>query len=495
LQEEKDMNLAQFVSHDGIPSVAFRPEGGVLTWQDWMCDNLALMGSPRSDGTVGVRLFSFNSGQTLGEAALSSQEAELLRGSDRYLLETGELGDDLRWEAMMVKHEPCDLSGDLIAGIQAQSHGDLESAAAAYQRVRQRSPKLPRVANLLGLCLRLTGNVTEAEQAYLQETELMPQIPDAFCNLGILYLKTEREQLARTMFEKALDRDQFYLNALLQSAKMLAGHEKKPSRLAASLNLRLLTIYHDIPQVQEHLMKLATNLAMSAAEFSAFLRNESGVLSDPPFLLLMRRVESLRLNGAYLATMRGFAHLLRKAEGTPLETFSGHWTARRLAVIEPFIPPPMQPAWRVAKQELVDRLPAGTMAETGEATTVAEPPTRTTELTAEEFFEMALFEIMRDGQIKPFEAQILFRLKNALRIDEETHQRLFHKVEARLHQNPLVDDGQDDFQGERLFRQLVMAVLRDGRVEPQEKKLLTIAAESLELPAAEVRRIIAEVQS
>lgn len=487
------MAKVKLTDYNNTPGAQFNLEGGVMAWQDWMCDSISLMAVFDQPGSTPNRIqaFSFISGAVLASTAASTDEIARFASASQYILACENLGTEHNEEGMILKNEPVDHTGMLTCGIQLQTTGNLEGAIEQYKGVLKAIPRLPRVANLMGLCLRLTGKMDEAEQAYLKEMENSPDFPDAYCNLGILYLKIGREQPAHSMFEKALDRDQFYLNALLQLSKLLAdSKENRFHTMLASINHRLLTAYADIPQVQEHLTRLAAASGLSGYEFAAQLGSASPVLSDAGILLLMKKVESLRLNGAHIATARGLYCLLEKTIGTPGERFFLFWVARRLQSIGKKIPEGLRLAWEKVTSELFNSFPAVKQQDMSRLP----PQIRTGDaLTPEEFFEIVLVEILRDGQIKPEESSLLLRLKNALRIDDSTHSAVFSKVEKRFRANPMVDDG-GSLDPERLFKLLVIAVLRDGKVEEQEKKLLGIAGDSLQLSMDRLKAIVAEIQ-
>ncbi|MBF0499110.1 MAG: hypothetical protein HQM09_03195 [Candidatus Riflebacteria bacterium] len=69
-----------------------------------------------------------------------------------------------------------------------------------------------------------------------------------------------------------LDRDQFYLNALIHLAHLRIETDSPGNRLASSLNLRFTTIYGDVPAVQDHILRTAEkqllNLARKAFELA-----------------------------------------------------------------------------------------------------------------------------------------------------------------------------------------------------------------------------------
>lgn len=488
-----------------FPVFAVKAPGGVLSWQDWMCDSVALMGTGQADR---VALFSFATGAVLETGMLQHATSDAMV-SDKigYSLTSDDLVPEAKLEGLLWKHEPFESSGLLFKAIQCQTHGDLETAVATYQELLRKPFPLPRVANLLGLCLRVSGRLAESEQAYLQEIEIAPHYPDVYCNLGILYLRTEREHLARSMFEKALERDQFHLNSLLQWSKFLQQSGEEQSKIAISIHVRLLQLYANVPKALEHLMQLATAQNFSLEQFGAHLRANAGPFADGNTLQLMNRVENLRLNGALMAALCGYSFILKKTMHMPMAAFFQHWLRRRIALVDAVRPSFLDQAWHemldVIKSEhptfaeLLNGTPEPKTSTDPDKISREQPPDAKTQelsaLTPEEFFFMALEEVMRDGQIKPEETHLILRLKNLLRIDEATHVKLFKEAVAHTRSNPLADDG-GDFDPQRLFKRLVWAVIRDGKVEPHEKKLLAIASEALELSSQQVKTLIAEVQ-
>ncbi len=480
------MATAKIGSFQGLPCVTFQVDGGVLGWQDWMSNSLAIYPEFVDGEPASLTVFSFQAGAPLATVPITVEQYRSLAPSQFHVLSSADLGEDQAAEGILVKAERFDRTGRLIEGIRLQTQGKLAEAIDAYRQAFQETPGIQRAANLIGLCCRFLERPAEAEEWYLKETEIAAHTPDPYYNLGMLYQKTNREKMARTMFEKALDRDQFHLNSLLHFSRMLARSDERKSRLANSLNLRLLVGFAELPQIQEHLFEMSRLQGVTPQDFVSHLRAESGPLCAPPVLQLMKRLEMLRLNGGFIALVRGFSLLLEKTAGGQLEKFFLHWCARRLNGIKQHLPEILVPHWEAAIEELNARFPG-----LGKQETAAQAPSthRTEALTAEELFGLVLLEILRDGQIKSDESQMIFRLKNALRIDENAHRRIFAKVEASLKANPLVDDGAA-FDPRRLFRQILLAVMRDGKIDPEERKLLAIASEALELLPEEMKKIV-----
>jgi len=488
------MSETAFRMIEGVPAIVFRPAGGVMTWQEWMCQPVAvLVESPeKPDRAV---LISFQSGAILTAMTIPPENLEAWKKSGLHLLACGDLPESQGADAAIVKREPFESSGHLCEGIGKQMRGELEAAIHAYHQAEEKIAELPRVANLRGLCLKLLGRHEEAEIAYRRELDVSPAMPDAFANLGILYARTGRPAEARAMFEKALDRDQFYLNALLHLARLLAVDEQRNSRLFSSLNMRLLAAWADLPQVQEHLLTMSAACGTRPAEFAAKLRAESGWLADPFLLQTMKRCELLRLNGAYLATLRGYGLLLDRSAGLPIAPFFQNWTMRRCTLIEKMLDGIARKEWDSLGGEIRSRHPGWPPMLAREARPESVQGVRgesVSALTTEEFYVIVLTEIIRDGQVSRREAELIGRLKTAFGISEERHASMLERAVSTTVRSPMTDGG-GEFNGERLLRCLAAAILRDGRIDEQERKFVMMAAQVLELSADTVKAAFREV--
>ncbi|RCK76718.1 MAG: hypothetical protein OZSIB_3310 [Candidatus Ozemobacter sibiricus] len=467
--------------------IALRPEGGLLSWQDWMCDTIALLGVPAANDTPALVVFSYRTGAVLARCRLPAGDLDTLAGAHRYVLTAAELEGPLQLEGSICKLEPIDLTGGIYAGIQLQAAGQPAEALPLYARALAAADGLPRVRCLMAACHRLEHRFDLAERLYQEECERFPQFPDAFAQLGILYQQTDRTHLARTMFEQALERDMFCLNALLHLSRLLMGQPGTPPRMIGPLTHRLAVGFGDLPIVQEHLQKLAEAAGLSPIEFAARTRAEAGLVANPTLLRLMKRLESLRLNGAGLAALRGYAHLLEQSADTHLAGFFQHWVTRRLALFPALLPGFLQTAFDAGRQELAARYPG-----LGQAASPTEPGSGApTALSRDEFYLLALEEVLLDGQITPTEQALLARLRGALRLDEAQHQKLFARAAALAGQT-LADRG-TDFDPVRFMRKLILAITRDQRVEAQERTFLDLAREALQLTPDTLTSILAEV--
>ncbi len=478
---------ASLEDRTGCPVLTLRPEGGLLAWQDWMCDAVSVITRRPAGETPSLALFSFRTGGLLAAFQLPAPAMEALAAAHRYVLVSDELEGSWQTQGTILKTEPVDPTGALDQGVRHQAEGRLREAVAAYQRALAASTGLPRLRSLIGHCLRLDGRLDDAERVYQEEIERFPHLPEPHAGLGILYLRSDRAQMARTMLEAALERDQFCLPALLHLSRLLAEQSGPASRLSAAISHRLLVTYASLPAVQDHLQALATAAGLAPPDFAVRVRANAGLVTDPRLLKLMKRLESLRLNGALLAALPGYGTLLDKVADTHLEGFFQHWTARRLALFPPTVPGFLQPLVEIARQGLHQRFPGLTRPLPPPDPAAGSPAA----LTREEFYELVLEEILQDGQITPAEQTLLTRLRHALRIDEAMHQKLFAKAAALVSLPMAVGGG--DFTPARFLKKLALAIWRDGQIDPQERTFLDLTREVLDLPPETLSNLLAEV--
>ncbi len=454
-------------------------------WPAWMLEPLAPL---MLDAAAGLGLFSFQSARPFATGPLA--DAATLASARGLLVVCEGLPAEAQLETALARAEPIDVTGAFYRGIVEQTRGEFAAALASFAAVLTAQPKLPRVRNVQGMCLRRLGRTDEAERAYCDEIDNDPQAPDAYCNLGVLYSKTGRQAMARVQFEKALDRDPFYTNVLVQLSRLVLDQEGPKAPLLAPLAWRLFTLYFDAVQVRQHLETLAAAAGVSLDQFRVQVETKAGPLRDPQVLALLRRVEMLRHNGCRLPALRAIAALLQATSTHPtVANFAVDWAARRLALLDER---PAPEALREAQERVrAELLAAWPQLARGVAAPGAAPMPNAGALTPEEFFEVALEEVFGRGQLNREDMQLILRLKNLLRIDAATHQRLFNDAAARHAGNSMVDDGVE-FDAERLFSRLVVAVARDGKLEPGERKLLDLACEALEVTPAVRDRLLAE---
>mgnify|MGYP001618829481 CR=1 FL=1 len=480
------MSTISFGQTGSAPWVAFQLAGGALSWQNWLSDPLTITGV--REGSSELAVLSLHSGQILLREPATEKQFQLLsQTSGRFLL-SADLPEEMRLEHSLWKEEPFDSTGLFFQAIRLQMQGDYLKALDAYDRLLLTNSVFPRVNNLRGLCLRLLQRLEDAEAAYLKEIEVKPHSPDPYANLGIVYLRTGQEQMARTMFERALERDPFYFNALLHLGRLLQKIEAPDSGVLKALHLRILASHGENPATQVALSDAALRLNLGLVEYHARLQSDM----DLTILRFLQRLELLRQNGGTLALLRGYAHLLERA-GTqkPLLGFLADWIRQRITSAPP-LPEPLASGWEKFRQEMLARWPL-LAKESGKLSfqPISLEHNSTGPVTAEEFLELLLAEIWRDGQMQPEERLLLSRLGTSLGIEPGQYQRLQARMENRKQISPLIDDGKT-FDAWRFFRTLLAAVQRDVRLAPVEKTYLRLAAEAMQLPLSDIEAILSE---
>ena len=463
--------------------------GFTVPWSDCLTDQVSLLPRRGNDGKIetGV-ILSFRNARTLFEFSSPEGVFPRLWKARSYVLYPAGLPEEEKLDKCLYKSETIDKTGWFFEGTRFQTTGNLKEAIEAYDKALLATPDLPRVSFLKGLCLRLSGFLAEAEQSYLREIEISPNLPDSYCNLGILYLKTNRPGLARTMFEKSLERNPLFLNGILQFSKFLLETEGLESRLLFSLNQLLLLLYFDVPMVQDYLSSIIRKKGTESFEYGERLRHEGGVFTNDAILKLMADLDNLRFNGAILETMSEFKNILSRVQmGTQMGNYILQWTGRRISLMDGMIPEFLKTKFESIRAEINQNWPE-ILPHVGKKQ--SSWPQKQAKLTPEEFFEILLRHVLCDGQIKPEESRLVSRVKNALKIDEETSQRIFRQVDRLCRSNSFLDTGKE-FSPKELYKQLIFAVLRDGVVEPSEKKLLEVAREALEILPEEARALMA----
>ena len=482
------MTNARFYLNDQIPSIGIKAPGGVFTWQEWMSDSIALLGNGSDGANQNLKLISFQTGNTLLDLQLPIEQFQQIHASNSYIFTSEDLPADSNFESFLVKTEVIEPTGKFFEGMQAQACGNIDKAIQAYQAALTSSPNLSRINNLLGLCFRLQNNLPEAEAAYKRAISINPEQAEAYCNLGILYKKSGNVAQAKELFKKALDRDQFYLNALLQYSRLLLEENLEKEELFSSINLRLNSAYSDLPRIQEHFAAVAAKLGLQPQEYIAQARSENGFLSNQKIMTLMKRIENLRLNGAIFAVLQGTQLLLSKVTQTPAEQFFIKWCSKRIQLINETIPSALKPRW--------DKMLSGLkqLFANIELEATKQPKQEYSPLTHKEFFGQVLLEVLRDGQIHPNEAKFIEKLKTLLKIPEENYQQMLLSVNKFVQSNPMTDASDGAFNPKRLFKNLARAVFRDGKIEPEEKKILMFASKAFGLSGEEANKLLAEAK-
>ncbi len=474
------MNIsARLVENAKFGCLAFSAPSAV--WNELQADNLSLLAD-----TDGLSVFSFATGAEMLKADMAAAEtfARLNSLPLRVFCREEALEGAAFEESAIFKCENFDATGSFAAGIRCQAGGDISAATGFYEGVVSADPSLARAWNLLGLCRRLNGEVEAAEQCYHKVIELAGDMPEAFCNLGILLQKSGRENDAQELFAQALARDNFYFNALLRRAEWLLEGGQINSPEFSELNLRLLMHFSEIGAVQRHLFRSAGRFDMVIEDYSEKLHSENGAMASSKIQKLQRLIEAQVLNGAWGAAAGNMQLLAGMTPQTQAEKGVAAWCRTRAVRILSRLQGRLDSAAFI--EVLKGFVPAATVAATPEAV-------RKSPLSVAEFFSLVLLEVMRDGQIEPAERELLQRLRAALNVSEDAYITMFNNVRRQLAGIEVTGGLREKFSHQRLFRNLCQAAFRDGVIEESEKKILGFACKAFDISSEEFRRIIAEV--
>lgn len=470
---------ARLIENAKFGCLAFSAPSAV--WNELLADNLSLLADKG-----GLSIFSFATGAELLKADMTAAEtvARLNALPLRvFCREDASEGASFEENAIF-KCEAFDATGSFAAGIRCQAGGDIAAATGFYQGVVSADPSLARAWNLLGLCRRLNGEVEEAEKCYHKAVELAGHMPEAFCNLGILLQKSGREDDAQQLFAHALDRDNFYFNALLRRAEWLLESGQINNPEFCELNLRLLMHFSEIGAVQRHLFRSASRFDMVIEDYSEKLHSENGAMASSKIQKLQRLIEAQVLNGAWGAAAGNMQLLMGMTPQTQAEKTVAAWCRARAERILSRLQGRLDDAAFVTV--LKGLIPA-------EATASTPEEVRKSPLSVAEFFSLVLLEVMRDGQIEPAERELLQRLRTALNVSEDAYITMFNNVRRQLAGIEVTGGLREKFSHQRLFRNLCQAAFRDGIIEESEKKILGFACKAFDISSEEFRRIIAEV--
>ncbi|MBF0544223.1 MAG: hypothetical protein HQM08_07315 [Candidatus Riflebacteria bacterium] len=477
------MQNLSFSETDGVLCFDLNLPGGIVLWEEWLSENIALMPVLHEKKKAEASFISFTSGHILFQEPIQSDCLERLSKKPGYCIFPHNLGEDLMWEGLIYKPEYVDITGKAFEGIRNALKGSFEDALLNYEQALNQNPLISRVNNLKGLSLRFLEQYEGAERAYNREIEINQTLPDPYGNLGILHLKNNCDNLARSLFERALERDPFHLNSLLHFGRVILKLEEPTSRLLSSVNFRLSALFSEITAVQEHLLGSAQKCGLTFPDYILKIRAEAGLLSDPELLKILRRMELFRLNGAIFAALRGYAHILAGFSSNPaVKNFLESFIAKRLYSMESNLPDFIQRKFDVLKGQLFAPYPGIIKLSSSYSGEPVFPQTRMEgPLTPIEFLQIFLEEILRDGKISKSERKIIDRLKNSFGIEEKNMERLFSKVRSILAASASCD-ALCDADPEKLIQRITAAVSRDGKIESTEKKLLGLAREILGLP-------------
>ena len=107
-------------------------------------------------------------------------------------------------------------------------------------------------------------------------------------------------------------------------------------------------------------------------------------------------------------------------------------------------------------------------------------------LTSRQVFATVLFEALKDGNLTEGEKDLVFGVKQLLRIPADVHQQVFRDVQERL-KSQTKDSG--DASPDEIYRLLVRRALEDGTLVSEENRLLDDLGRLLEIPRARRREI------
>ena len=447
-------------------------------WSEIISDNVSVLALKD-----GLGIFSFATGAMIADAAADKSLVARLQGTKPAGLQRQTANSELAEENLLFKFERFDLTGQFAEGIRAQATGDITGAITCYQRAIAADAGVARVYNLLGLCQRLSNDMSGAEASYRQATSIFAESPDAWCNLGILYQKNGRDKEAQELFSESLKRDEFYFNALLRRAAWFLETGQVVNPEFAMLNLRLLMNFSELAVVQRHISSSAERLDLSIEQYCENLHSDHGILANSKIQQYFRRVENCINNGAFAQATEYMQMLSDMTPQMHGEHLISNWLKPRLAKITRHIP--VEAPYGFVKN--LNQLGAAQDA-AGKKTSPELAP-----LTGPEFFSMVLLEIMRDGQIEPAEQDLLSKLKSALNVPDQMFLKMLNNVRRQLAGAEVSDGLRERFSHQRLFRNLCQAAFRDGVIEESEKKILGFACKAFGISSEEFKRIIAEV--
>ena len=447
-------------------------------WSEIADDNVSIMAI--SDG-LGV--FSFATGAMIISATPNNCLATIMQSSKPFALQRQTADHILSEENLLFKFERFDLTGEFAAGIRAQATGDITKAITSYQRVIQADTGIGRIYNLLGLCQRMKNDTAAAEASYRQAISIFAEVPDAWCNLGILYQKTGHAQEAQSFFSEALKRDEFYFNALLRRAAWYLETGQVASPEFALLNLRLLMNFSELAVVQRHITSSAERLDMNIEQYCEKLHSDHGILANSKIQQYCRRIEVGINNGAFSMAAEYMVMLNDMTPEMHGEQLIREWLRPRIEkVLKRFSGSTEYEFIKTLNGLAASSKPVQQDSKAGQAP-----------LTGPEFFSMVLLEVMRDGQIEPAEQELLKKLKAALNVPDQLFMKMFNNVRRQLAGVEVSDGLRERFSHQRLFRNLCQAACRDGVIEESEKKILGFAGKAFGISSEELKRIIAEV--
>lgn len=111
-------------------------------------------------------------------------------------------------------------------------------------------------------------------------------------------------------------------------------------------------------------------------------------------------------------------------------------------------------------------------------------------LTGRHVFATVLYECLKDGVLSPEEKELVFGVKQLMRISSQVHQQVFREVEERIKSQV---KSTEPAVPEEIYRQLVRRALEDGAVIAEENRLLEDVGRLMQLPKPKRRAIEKEL--
>jgi Flp pilus assembly protein TadD len=165
----------------------------------------------------------------------------------------------------------------LAAGLQAQKAGDWPTARHAFEQVLLAAPEHPDACQLLGLVARRQGDDEAAEYWYRRSLASREAQPHVWNNLGNLLLANRRIPQALQAYDRALQLQQGFVDALYNRARALFA----ASRLAEASD-SLLAAMASGAEPSAAMWQLKAQIEGAAGQVSSALHTLERALSRSP---------------------------------------------------------------------------------------------------------------------------------------------------------------------------------------------------------------------
>lgn len=163
-------------------------------------------------------------------------------------------------------------------GDKAYREAKYEQAADLYAQAVSQYDEFFALWNNLGTALMEIDRYQQAEEAFIRASSLNPSDPRPLYNRGLLYRNRGYPHDARRYFERALDQDDSYLDALLGSIRADITISDESARTLERIRMALF-ITTD-PQERKYLElereRISSKLGLSESERRRISDDESG---------------------------------------------------------------------------------------------------------------------------------------------------------------------------------------------------------------------------